>query len=280
MNCLVINLNTAHERMTFMSKQLEALGVAFRRLTAITPSALAEQEIEFNWDSWERPLKDTEKACFVSHFLAWEYASKNDGYTLILEDDALLSLHTPRVLELIEAQSDIEHVTLEVRNRKKIVGRRTHAAGAGHRIIRLYQDRSGAAAYVLSASGAQKLLERAKTQTALADAMLCKSYDLKSFQIEPACAVQLDRATHYGMAPTLDTTSQIDGDNRPAKSRSSVAFCARRIGAQLRMACRALRCLGVAERRKVELRRQDFATALANRPTNEFSHVDAGCASD
>lgn len=258
MYCLVINLDTARERMRFMSNQLEALGIAFHRLPAITPSELVEQGIGFNWDSWERPLRDTEKACFVSHFKAWEHAAKNDGYTLIMEDDALLSSHTPRVLELIEAQRDIEYITLEVRSRKKIVGRKTHATGAGHRIIRLYQDRSGAAAYVLSASGAQKLLERVKTQTALADAMLCKSYELKSFQIEPACAVQLDRTSYYGISPTLDTASQIDGDKRRATSASSAAFFARRIGAQLRMALRALRCLGVAERREVELRRQDF----------------------
>lgn len=279
-DCLVINLTTARDRMSFMSKQLEALGMSFSRLRATTPSTLGEEGLTFNWDSWERPLRDTEKACFLSHFRAWQYAASNNGYTLILEDDALLSCYTPRVLAIIEAQNDIEHVTLEVRNRKKIVGKRTHVAGAGHRVIRLYQDRSGAAAYVLSALGAQKLLERAKIQTALADAMLCKSYDLKSFQIEPACAVQLDCASYYGITPTLETASQIDGDKRCARSKSSPAFFARRIGAQFRMAFRAISCLSVAERRKVELRREDFATVLVNYPTNEFSYGDAGCASD
>ena len=83
MDCLVINLHSAHERMTFMSKQLQKLGISFHRLTATTPRTLDEQENAFNWDSWERPLKDTEKACFLSHFKAWEYAAKNNGYTLI-----------------------------------------------------------------------------------------------------------------------------------------------------------------------------------------------------
>lgn len=261
MDCLVINLHSAHERMTFMSKQLQKLGISFHRLTATTPSTLGEQEIAFNWDSWERPLKDTEKACFLSHFKAWEYAAKNNGYTLILEDDALLSRHTLRVLKAIEAQNDVEHLTLEVRGRKKIVGKSTQAVGAGHRIIRLYQDRSGSAAYVLSASGARKLLERAKTKIALADALICTSYDLKSFQVEPACAVQLDRASHYGITSTLQTASQIDGGKSGSKNLSGVAFRARRIGAQFQMAFRILSCLGVAERREIELRHQDFPAA-------------------
>ena len=258
MNCLVINLDEAHERMAFMSLQLEKLGISFHRLTAITPSTLVDHGSAFNWNSWERPLKETEKACFLSHFKAWERAAASSHKTLILEDDALLSGYLPQVLAAIDVSEDVEHVSLEVRSRKKIVSKQRREVSAEHNIVRLYQDRSGAAAYVLSPLAARKLLARAKKQVALADAMICKSYELKSFQIEPACAVQLDRADEYGIVTPFQTTSQIDFGKSDLRKKIGIAFRIRRIGAQFRMAFRLVRHLGYAERRNIELRSNDF----------------------
>ncbi|MBW0159719.1 glycosyltransferase family 25 protein [Sedimentimonas flavescens] len=258
MDCLVINLAAANTRMAFMADQLDALGIPFQRLEAVTPDTIGELAQAYNWSSWERPLKETEKACFLSHVNAWKYAATQDCDTLILEDDALLSRHTPKVLKALEDIGGVEHVTLEVRRRKKIVSKTGRQIGSAHQLLRLYQDRSGAAAYVLSPSGAQKLLARASTQVALADAMICKAYELKSFQIEPACAVQLDRALAYGIGATPNTVSQIDAGKLIASNKHSFGFRARRIGAQLRMAVRALLHLGVAERREIRLNPEDF----------------------
>ena len=267
MDCLVINLDEAHERMAFMSLQLEKLGISFRRLTAITPSTLVDHDFGFNWNSWERPLKETEKACFLSHFKAWERAAASSHKTLILEDDALLSCYLPQVLAAIDASDDVEHLSLEVRNRKKIVSKQGREVSAEHNIFRLYQDRSGAAAYVLSPRAARKLLARSKKQVALADAMICKSYELKSFQIEPACAVQLDRAEQYGIVTPFQTTSQIDFGKSDLRKKIGIAFRIRRIGAQFRMACRLVRYLGYSDRRNIELRGDDFWPARTTATT-------------
>jgi len=258
MDCLVINLVAAKTRMAFMADQLDALGIPFQRLEAVTPDEIGEMEQAYNWSSWERPLKETEKACFLSHVNAWKYAAAQNCGTLILEDDALLSRDTPKVLKALEDIRGVEHVTLEVRRRKKIVDKTGHQIGAAHQLLRLYQDRSGAAAYVLSPSGARKLLARASTQVALADAMICKAYELKSFQIEPACAVQLDRASAYGIGAIPNTVSQIDAGKPLAASKRRFGFLARRIGAQLRMAVRSLLHFGVAERRDISLNPEDF----------------------
>ncbi|MDF1621766.1 glycosyltransferase family 25 protein [Pseudothioclava nitratireducens] len=258
MDCLVINLAAANPRMAFIADQLDALGIPFQRLEAVTPDKIGELEQAYAWSSWERPLKETEKACFLSHVNAWKYAAAKDCHTLILEDDALLSRQTPEVLKVIEDIGVVEHVTLEVRKRKKIVGKTGRQIGSAHQLLRLYQDRSGAAAYVLSPSGAQKLLVRASTQVALADAMICKAYELKSYQIEPACAVQLDRASAYGIGAIPSTVSQIDAGKLIAADKRSFGFRARRIGAQLRMAVRALLLLRVAERREIRLNPEDF----------------------
>lgn len=270
MDCVVINLDDARERMAFMASQLEKLGISFRRLTAITPSNLDDHGCAFNWNSWERPLKETEKACFLSHFKAWECAAASNHKTLILEDDALLSRHLPQVLAAIDVSEDVEHVSLEVRSRKKIVSKQRREVSAEHNIVRLYQDRSGAAAYVLSPLAARKLLARAKRQVALADAMICKSYELKSFQIEPACAVQLDRAEEYGIVTPFQTTSQIDFGKSETRKKFDLAFGIRRISAQCRMAFRIIRHLGCAERRSIELRGDDFLFTEAQLPPSSF----------
>ncbi|WP_346425923.1 glycosyltransferase family 25 protein [Thioclava sp. F42-5] len=253
MYCLVINLSTATARMSFMADQLNRLKIPFQRIDAFTPEMVMNYENSFEWSSWERPLKDTEKACFLSHVEAWKFAAAQDESTLILEDDALLSYQTPSVLNAIDEIEGIEHVTLEVRTRKKIISKVGRAIGSKHQLLRLYQDRSGAAAYVISPSGARKLLARASKEVALADALICKAYELKSFQVEPACGVQLDRAADYGITNPFNTVSQIDSGKPTPITKQASGFRARRIGAQLRMAARALRHVGIAERREIRL---------------------------
>ena len=258
MRCVVINLAAAKDRMAFMASQLEALSLPFQRIEAVMPSDLPKPEYNLDWNSWERPLKDTEKACFLSHLEAWRQVAADDHCTLILEDDALLSRQTKVVFQHLARSGAFDHVTLEVRKRKKVVAKQKISAGPSHSLSRLYQDRSGAAAYILSPSGARKLVERSRKQTALADAMICKSYELESFQIEPACAVQLDRASLYGIRTKFQTVSQIDAAQVGPKDRGGLKFRARRASAQLRMAIRRLRYAYVAESREVELHSGDY----------------------
>lgn len=257
MDCLIINIATATGRMVFMARQMDALGLAFRRVEAVTPDRLSGSGDTRYWDSWERPLRDTEKACFLSHVAAWRQVAAGDGPALILEDDALLSRATPDVLKACETLSGVDHLTLEVRKRKKIVSTAGQALTGRHRLLRLYQDRSGAAAYVLWPAGARKLLHRAQTQAALADALICQAHDLTSFQVEPACAVQLDRAAAYGIAVAASTKSQIDA-GAPAPQTRSLRFRIRRITAQLRMGLRAIRQGAHARRRQIRLDPRDF----------------------
>lgn len=241
-----------------MTRQLTRLEIPFERMEAVTPDMISEIDQNYNWGSWERPLKETEKACFLSHVKAWEHVVSKNCHVLILEDDALLSRYAADIIDKVKGDGNVEHLTLEVRKRKKIIGKMGVSVSSGHHIHRLYQDRSGAAAYVLSPSGARKLLDRSRVQVALADALICKAYELKSFQVEPACAVQLDRAEAYGIEPPFRTVSLIDAGTPSSKTKRKFGFRARRIGAQLRMAGRALSCIGVAERREIRLDPHDF----------------------
>ncbi len=246
--------------MAFMAQQMDALGLPYQRLEAVTPDAQSGSHNAVYWASWQRPLKETEKACFLSHVAAWERVAALEEPALILEDDVVLSRATQVLLKSCRGLVDVDHLTLEVRQRRKIVAKDAQPLTDDHVMRRLYQDRSGAAAYVLWPSGAAKLLQRAKTQAALADAMICGAYELKSYQVEPACAIQIDQAEAYGVAVGLKTHSLI-GAGVPTRQPTTARFKLRRIAAQLRMGMQALLHAMDAERREISLSPAEFYTA-------------------
>lgn len=248
--------------MNFMADQLNRLNVNFNRLDAITIDSLPGDQNDPYWDTWERPIKSSEKACFLSHMKAWEIVVNKNCPVLILEDDAMLVSDLSDVLHAVSSLKDIDYLSLEIRNRKKLLSKRSRVLNSKYKIFRLYQDRSGAAAYVLWPSGAKKLLKRAKKIAALSDAMICMSYDLLGFQIEPACAVQLDSAKSYGLKAPISSISTIhSGVNigRPDLSQNNRAsFKRRRISFQIKMGFRFLSKVFIAKKRYVKFDIKEF----------------------
>ena len=255
MDILVINLARSAERMAFQRRQLSALGLAGERLEAVAAEEASSRRPESYWQGWERPLRPAERACLLSHVAAWERIAATGRPALVLEDDAVLSRRVPALLAALDTLPGLDHVTLEVRGRRKLLGDETRPVAAGLRLVRLWQDRTGAAAYVLWPSGADKLLARAEGGAALADAMICRAQELSSWQAEPACAIQLDRCARYGLPVPLETRSTIDGEGRPDGTPGQRL---RRIASQLRMGWRQLSLIGRATRREVALDPADF----------------------
>ncbi len=257
MKASVINLGSSTQRLAFQDMQLRRLGIDFDRIEAVTAEAASALRPAAYWQSWERPLRPAERACLLSHVAAWERIAETGRPALVLEDDAVLSRRVPALLEALETMPGIDHVTLEVRKRRKLLGRAARPVGPGIVLRRLLQDRTGAAAYVLWPSGAEKLLARAGREAALADAMICRAHDLSSWQAEPAQALQLDICARYGVAPPIETRSTIDGAgaDRPT---AGAAQKRRRILSQLRMGWRQISHLGRATRREVALDPADF----------------------
>ncbi|APX89972.1 hypothetical protein BV394_09780 [Brevirhabdus pacifica] len=250
MRALIINLDRATDRLALQQRQMQVLGIAWARVAAVTPDTLEPPVDDPLWHRWQRPLRATEKALLASHARAWSQVVKLDEPCLILEDDALLAVETPVVLDRIAATDGIDHVSLETRSRKKIVARRPHPTLP---IRRLWQDRTGSAAYVLFPSGARKLLGRAAYAAAPSDAAISGTYSLRSFQADPALAIQLDQCAAYGVPQPLATASSIDAVPKPPATDGysplkQRLFRARRIGAQLRMGWRQLSRLPVAQR--------------------------------
>jgi len=267
---ILINLKASTERLDFQRDQFRKLGLTYEVVKAVSNDDLSSKDLEELTFGWERPLRSVELACFMSHKEAWKTVFKSDEPALILEDDALLSKHIKELLASLKKKSYCDLVTLEVRGRKKIVAKKGNILSPNHMLIELYQDRTGAAGYVLWPSGAKKLLDKAaKSKPALADAFITSCYKLSAFQIEPASIIQLDQCDAYHVPCEHSTRSTISTQNKinlqDLNTASSLRYKYRRIYSQLRMGLRQLSTMRNSQKRYIKLEASEFMGS-----TNEF----------
>jgi len=261
---LLVNLESAKDRLDFQRIQAKVLGLDMCRLEAVAAEDVSDSCYQSLAYSWERPLRRPELACFLSHKNAWQNIIERDSPALILEDDAVLSTKLPQLLDELSRQQGIDLVTLENRGRKKHVGRRCLSLDETAHLLRLYQDRTGAAAYVLWPTGAKKLLDRYKRKgAALADAFLFSAYELQAYQLEPAAAIQADHCKVYGVAERLQTSTTTTPAHQPRPEPKNlfwkIRFTLRRIAGQLRLAMHYLAVCHKARRRFISIDKNDFA---------------------
>lgn len=253
MNVYVINLPEAEERRAFQQRQLTALGLSHQFVDAVNKNEVSQVLDGIPCDLWERALMPTELACFASHHRVWQRIVHDNVPALVLEDDVLLSSRVPQFLALAESRLQFfQHLSLETRLRHKLIGP-IQALTPDLGYARLYRDRTGAAAYILWPSGAQRLLAQAQIKgAALADAFIANDYGLLSFQAVPPLAIQSDIAVSYGVVNGLQTISYIQAHGPraeyKAQGRAKWRMKWRRIRAQFRQAGRLLGKLGVARR--------------------------------
>ncbi len=252
MRILVINLDQQTERLAFQVGQLDRFGLTMQRLPAVSRNDPRVQASDAYWDSWQRPLSLSERACLLSHRNAWEAILAADAPCLILEDDAVLCPDIASLLQSLQGLKGVDHVTLEFRGRKKLLDRHALALTSQRQLRRLYLDRTGAAAYVLWPSGAQKLLTLANAHCGLADGLICECRDLQSYQVEPAAAFQLDQCIKLGLTPQVYTQSTITPTQQALPPRHW-RHRWRRLVAQLRMGALQLSHLHQARRRNVQI---------------------------
>ena len=251
MRALVINLTRSRERMDFQTDQLAGLGIDFERVEAIDAVALDTDTYQTKAYDWERPLRDTEVACCLSHTKAWQIVVESNCPHLVLEDDALLCSKTGTLLQALESYQNYDCVNLETRGRPKTVSKKKTPLIEGFKISKLVQDKSGAAAYVLWPDGAKKLLNWIETRgLGLADAIIAAGPNLRHGQIEPAAALQLDCCHLYGIECPLETQTHIHHVDKPA-ANMVLRFRWRRLLAQLKIALRKARALATAESKEI-----------------------------
>jgi glycosyl transferase family 25 len=252
MQVLIINVAAAADRLALQAAQMRSLGLRWERIEAVTPATLVPPSTDPVWRRWQRPLREIEMALLASHVRAWRRVRAMETPCLVLEDDALLAVDTPRFLAQVAPLAGIDHISLETRARKKTVSR---ALDPRAPMRRLWQDRTGAASYVLWPPGAEKLIAHAAERGGLADAIISATYSLASFQADPALAIQLDRCAVYGIPQPIPSVSSVDAVEKPSSAGYTAveraAFRLRRVAAQLRMASRGYLRPFSAERRHI-----------------------------
>lgn len=260
MKILIINLKTADKRRAFQTQQFERLGLAFELVEATHSDAAHSLKDEPYWRSGQRLLRETEKACLISHQRCWERVIADNEPALILEDDALLSQKLPQVLRDVADTQNIDILNLETRSRKIFMGTATAKAP---NIRPLYLNRDGAAAYILWPSGAQKLLKNSAREVGLADAVIWCNFELKAYQASPALALQADRLEYYNLPNYLKTQTSISKTDKRFKPHGTglidyLTFRSRRIKHQILLAKMQIHFFHKSTKQRLDLVADDF----------------------
>ncbi|WP_239326534.1 glycosyltransferase family 25 protein [Snodgrassella gandavensis] len=107
----LINLDRRPDRLMFVKQQLENLGIAFERVSAVDGNCLTdEQKVFFNQQRFalecKRKAVNGEIGCALSHQAVWQrIVAENIPYALILEDDVQLK---PELVSLLADKRNYE----------------------------------------------------------------------------------------------------------------------------------------------------------------------------
>jgi glycosyl transferase family 25 len=168
MRIYLINLARRPDRLAAMSAEAGRLGLVLDRVEALDaqaarPGALAHG---FAASGPLGPLPDGDKACLVSHRMAWQrFWDSGDPHAVFLEDDVRLSdgagallaggNWVPQGVQVVK----LEHYGPDGQ-RVLLTGIRK--LGEDFRIGRMLSRHTGAAAYILSRGAAEILLAQAR----------------------------------------------------------------------------------------------------------------------
>lgn len=164
---IYINLEKDVLRRTRMEAQAKAFGLATRRLAAVywpdwnEKTQTRHHSPALNQRQYFKPLGNGEKGCYASHLRAWQQLLASDAPAMVvLEDDVRFLPSLPGVLQAIAdlPTEGWDMIKLYGRMQEKIA-KRTFLPGTDVALITYQRVPSFAAAYVISRSGAQKMLE-------------------------------------------------------------------------------------------------------------------------
>ena len=164
----LINLDRRPDRLEVMTRRASVLGLTLERVAAVD-AAEAEPAALDRWFAESGPLGEIprgDKACLLSHRLAWErFLVTGETHAVFLEDDVVLSgaardllasdAWIPRHVAVVK----LEHYG--PRGQRVLLNGFRQVAGT-FQIGRMLSRHTGAAAYILSRRAAELLLGQAR----------------------------------------------------------------------------------------------------------------------
>ena len=259
MNIFIINLSDAVERREFQKQQLFQLGLEYKILNAVSIDDISSEIYKKHYYDWQRPLRNTEVACYFSHKSAWNKIIKTDQPALILEDDALLSKCVPELLKSFTNKQNVDYINFEASGRKKIISKVGEGIACNSKLFRLYQDRSGAAGYILWPSGAKKLLQYERENgISLADAQIAHCNTLVCYQLEPVHIIQLAQCNYYDIPNIYSDEIKISTVSQPNNPKGHPIFWIKRIKAQVKIGVHIFSLITKSKRRYIKINKENF----------------------
>jgi glycosyl transferase, family 25 len=161
----LINLARDVERREWMQSQLGKLGLQAIWIEAVLGKALSAEQRDALYDAnangrrYHLPLTAGEIGCYASHLKVWQaLVDSKQAMALVLEDDMLVHESLAEVLQLASTQ-----LKAECWDMIKLIGRlrepkRTSKLIANFELIRYQRVPSYTGAYLISRTGAEKLL--------------------------------------------------------------------------------------------------------------------------
>ena len=258
MKILLINLDKSTDRLEQQRNQFNELGLEFERLPAVSIHDFSDDEYKKMAFNGQRPMKQSELACFLSHKKAWDYVVEHNEPCVVLEDDAILVKDFKNILEDLESIENVDYVTFEVHGRKKTLSKKPLCSliQAQYKLFELHIDRSGAAGYWLSPKGAKILLDFMHERAiGLADEFIHSCYELKAYQIEPAALLQSDKCPEYKVPCKYiheSVIAQVKNKlNFDLTLHEKSQFKMRRIKTQITLGLRQVACLSKGIKREI-----------------------------
>ncbi|MCU0711346.1 MAG: glycosyltransferase family 25 protein [Pirellula sp.] len=214
MKTYLINLDRSPDRLEFFSDQARMLGLAFERVLAIdgrslpesTWKAIVDERFEF------QPVNVYEVAVFLSHKAIWERMIRDRvSMAAVFEDDAILAPQIVDTFRSIEnAKLSFDVVKLETTLRSVVLKESHTCLASGETLHQLKSWHGGAAGYVISLQGAEKLSKATnlisdQVDQAMFNPLSKISSSLKILQCKPALCIQKD-LQHRGQPATFAST--------------------------------------------------------------------------
>jgi glycosyl transferase family 25 len=166
MRIYLINLARRADRLKTMTEAGSRLGLGFIRIGALDArlgKPLTDCFAE-GGPLGEIPLGD--KACLISHRMAWEqFIASDDAYAAILEDDVVLTPSAARFLKdasWIPAGVDVVKLEHYGPPGQSVLLSEFRDLGDGFQIARMHSRHTGAAAYIVSRRAAEMLLQETR----------------------------------------------------------------------------------------------------------------------
>ena len=209
MQTFVINLASRPDRLAFMERQLNNLGVAFSRIDAV--NGLGDADI--GYPAGHTRLTKGEFACYLSHVLVWQkLVASTDNHCLVLEDDVVLS---PNFRSILETEAFFTHklatTRLETYPHRISLAFKPMVTSGGFALHESREYRGSSGAYVIHRDFATYLLSHHKVPRLPVDEILFHP-KRTSFanntpaQLVPAVCYQQECFPHWSAAvPTLSS---------------------------------------------------------------------------